>query len=65
MKSWKTTLCGALGALGAYFATQTDPSWLPLVGKILGALAVAGVGLFARDNNVSSEQAGAGNTGGK
>ena len=59
MKSWKTTLFGAITALGAYLITCNDPSWLPLVGK---ALTVAGpllFGAFARDNNVSSEQAGA------
>lgn len=56
--SWKTTLCGALGAVGAFLQGVTDPAWMPTVGKILAAVALAGVGLFARDHNVSSEQAG-------
>lgn len=60
MKSWKTTLCGALAALGAYLTTQPDPAWLATVGKVLSAVAVAGVGLFARDNDKTSADVGAG-----
>jgi hypothetical protein len=59
MKSWKTTLFGVLTALGAYLQTVQDPAWLQMVGK---ALTVAGpilLGLFARDNSVTSESAGA------
>lgn len=56
MKSWKTTLAGAIGALGAYFTTL-DGS-LHIVGQVLTAVGTFLVGLFARDNNVSSEQAG-------
>lgn len=59
MKSWKTTLCGALAALGAYLATQTDPAWLATVGKVLCTAATVGLGLFARDNSVTSKDAGA------
>ena len=59
MKSWKTTLCGAVGALGAYLVTTTDPSWLPTVGKLLSGLSVAGIGFFARDNDKSSEDVNA------
>ena len=58
MKSWKTTLFGAVTALGAYLQTIQDPSWLPMIGK---GLVIAGpllMGLFARDHNVSSEQQG-------
>ena len=59
VKSWKTTLCGAVGALGTYLSTESAPSWLPILGKFLVGLSVAGVGFFARDNGVTSEQAGA------
>lgn len=57
-KSWKTTAFGLLGAVAAYLTTVTDPTWMALVGKVLGALAVAGMGLAARDNGVSSEDVG-------
>ena len=57
MKSWKTTLAGSIGALGAYFSTL-DGS-LHIVGQILSAVGTFLIGFFARDNNVSSEQAGA------
>jgi hypothetical protein len=58
MKSWKTTLCGALAALGTYLVTLPDPAWLATVGKLLIGLGTAGVGLFARDNDKTSEDVG-------
>lgn len=61
LSSWKTTLAGIIGILITALPTvqnwlQGQPvSWTP----VLGALA-AGIGLiFARDNNVTSEQANA------
>jgi hypothetical protein len=59
MKSWKTTACGAIGALGAYFIGIPDPEWLATVGKIMVGIGSVGVGFFARDNNVTSKDAGA------
>ena len=59
MKSWKTTLAGALAALGTYLLTIPDPAWVATVGKILVGLGTAAIGLFARDNNVTSADAGA------
>lgn len=53
MKSWKTTLCGLVGAIGTWSASQTDPAWLATVGKLLVGLSVAGIGFFAKDNNVT------------
>lgn len=64
MKSWKTTSSGitlfALGAYSLYEAvstkTLTQMIFMAAVGNI-----VTGIGLmFARDNNRSSEQVGAG-----
>lgn len=57
MKSWKTTVAGALGAIGTFLAGQESGA-LKLAGQILSGVSVALLGLFARDNNVSSEQAG-------
>ena len=57
MKSWKTTLGAALVALGAGI-TQVDPNWARWGGLISACGAAIGL-LFARDNNVSSEEAGA------
>lgn len=59
MKSWKTTLCGVAGAIGTYLLTETAPSWLPILGKFLVGLSVAGVGFFARDNDKTSEDVNA------
>lgn len=53
MKNWKTTVCGLVGAIGAWAATQVDPSWLPTVGKILVSLSIAALGFFAKDSNVT------------
>ena len=58
MKSWKTTLAGAVGALATFLATQEAPG-LKLAGQVLTGISVALLGIFARDNNVTSEQAGA------
>lgn len=55
MKSWKTTLFGALAAVGTYLATQPG---LEIVGQVLTGVATFLLGAFARDNNVTSEQAG-------
>lgn len=59
MKSWKTTLGGAISALGTYLATVDDPAWLSLVGQIFVGLGVLIIGMNARDNTVTSEEAGA------
>ena len=64
MKSWRTTttaICGILALLAPAVSAQidgnplTDPNW-----QIVGpACIVALQGLFARDNKVTSKQAGA------
>ena len=59
MNSWKTTLCGALTALGAYLATLHDPAWLVSLGKLLAMLAPAAGLILARDNDKTSEAVGA------
>ena len=58
MKSWKTTVCGGIVAVGSWAATQTDPAWLGTVGQILVGVGTAAIGFFARDNDKSSEQVG-------
>jgi hypothetical protein len=65
MKSWKTTVAGVgaiLIAVGAALSAtfDTDPATVADWGAVVAA-TIAGIGLiFARDNNVTSEQAGAG-----
>lgn len=62
--SWKTTAFGILSALGI-IATQVsylldaDPATVFSLEAVFAALGVIGIGFFARDNNVSSEQVGA------
>lgn len=56
--SWKTTVAGAVAALGAYFSSMPD-TWAHVAGQIMTAAGTFLIGLFARDNNVTSEQAGA------
>jgi len=59
MKSWKTTLAGAVTALGMYLQNVPEPEWLGTVGKVFVAVGTFLVGFWARDNKVSSEAAGA------
>lgn len=64
MKSWKTTLAGISGIVGMLATAvsamldgnpATVPQWEIVIPAVIG---MAGL-LFARDNNVTSEQAGA------
>ncbi len=67
MRSWKTSLFGLLGAsggavLGAYaiglLAPGDLPSWIKSVAILCSVIGPAGVGVFARDNNKTSEDVG-------
>ena len=60
MKSWRTTLGGALIALGHVLAPglPANYSWVSTALTGTGALLL---GTSARDNSVTSEQAGASN----
>jgi hypothetical protein len=54
MKSWKTSLGGALASLGYWASLQPDPWWLHRVGEPLTIIGLAFIGVYARDNNVPS-----------
>ncbi len=52
MKSWKTTLFGALAAVSAGLTTVLNPEWrdiLVAIAAVFGALAA----YFAKDGNVT------------
>ncbi len=58
-KSWKTTACGIVAAAaGGVAAANIDPI-VTKISIVVGTIATAALGFFARDNNVSSEDAGA------
>ena len=64
-KSWKTTAAGIAAiviAVASLVQAQFDgdPSTVPNYEIAIAAIMSGLVGLFARDNDVSSEQAGAG-----
>lgn len=64
MKSWKTTLSGVagiLGLLGTALAAQfdNDPNTVAQWSVVIPAIITSAGLLFARDNNVTSEAAGA------
>lgn len=62
MKSWKTTTTGILAivvAVGTAIKTYLATGAIPDIGALIAAVS-AGIGLIsARDNGVTSEQAGA------
>lgn len=64
MKSWKTTAAGIVAGLSILLSqastlldddAKTNPSW----SEIVAAIGMLGVGIFARDNDVTSKAAGA------
>jgi hypothetical protein len=52
MVNWKTTLGGAITALGLFLSNQ-DNATLKLIGNILGPLGAFLIGLVAKDRNVT------------
>ena len=70
IRSWKTSLGGAMAALGATLFAAGEFSWVTpsevhafkLVGFLIGSAGTFFGLLFARDNNVTSEQAGCSTT---
>lgn len=59
MKSWKTTAAGLI-AIAAIIIETFFPEHRDVFAKVIAAATAAGL-LAARDNNVTSEQAGASN----
>ena len=64
MKSWKTTLTGVLAFLGIasqqlVYLVDADPGTNPEWNLVIGGLMTLIMGFTARDNDVSSESAGA------
>lgn len=64
MKSWKTTVAGVGGLMSIIAATLTqltdnDPATNPDWNLIVPLVFTSLIGIFARDNNVTSEQVAA------
>lgn len=49
--SWKTTLCGVMSALGAYFV-QSGDARLEVIGQFLLPIGTLCTGYFAKDKSV-------------
>lgn len=63
-KSWKTTWSGVIGGLvillgQAQTLLDDDPKTNPEYTIVVGAIGMISLGISARDENVTSEQAGA------
>jgi hypothetical protein len=63
MKSWKTTLLGIFSAAAILIPQLValidgDPSTIFELSVVFAALGIGGAGVVARDNGVSSEDAG-------
>ena len=64
MNSWKTTALAILAGVGILIVQATalldsDPNTVMQWDQVTTALGVFGIGWFARDNDKSSEDAGA------
>ena len=60
MKSFKTSILGAILALGAFLTNNPELfAYAEAIGNILTPIAALLMGISARDNDVSSEVAGA------
>lgn len=60
-RSWKTSLASLASALGLAISQAPPdalPHWLRSAGLIVSVLGLALAGIFARDNDVSSEDVG-------
>lgn len=65
-KSWKTTIGGSLTAAGVVLLGAIAMDWMPqkvktgfmITGFVMTAAGALTNGLFGRDNNVTSEEAG-------
>jgi len=63
MKSWKTSVLGITAIVTAIgnaipLLLDNNPATNPDWGSLIAIVSAGVMGLFARDNNVSSEQAG-------
>ncbi len=61
--SWRTSAVGFLGGVSLLITQvvallDSDPATVFSVEQVIAALALLGVGWFARDKNVTSEQQG-------
>ena len=56
--SWRTTVAGWALAIGVALAAVSEPAWIHNVGVILSSISALLLGTTARDNAVSSEEAG-------
>lgn len=57
--SWKTTVGGLLGTIGTAVGGFSTDQVMHAIGIIVGGIGMLVLGLAARDNSVTSEQAGA------
>ncbi len=64
MKSWRTTVLGFVAGISLILVQITnvlddDPATIFELSQVFAGLAALGIGIFARDNNVTSKAAGA------
>lgn len=53
--SWKTTICGIISALGAYFV-QSGDARLELIGQFLLPIGTLCTGYFAKDKGLNDDR---------
>lgn len=53
--SWKTTICGIISALGAYFV-QSGDARLELIGQFLLPIGTLCTGYFAQDKGLNDDR---------
>ena len=56
--SWRTSVGGAMAAIGMILSQATEPAWAKAIGQILTALGTVLIGFTAQDSAATTPKKG-------